>query len=413
MELEGSEGTGPLSEVRDDLHQFREQWRKELEAKARESEERGDNQEIQDDLHIQAREYFLQGVQHEQNGKLYDAIKFYKKAVNLVPDIEKEAFQFTGRQAGNNNKQGASGENAKMKLETPSDDGDVEVENLTIKFSTVKLDNQPLIQPQVPVQGTHIGQLPSEVINYILKWVVSSDLDLRSLEACAAVCRGFYLAARDEEIWRLVCVRVWGPSILSRKQDLWRDRYLSTVKVHFNGVYISKTTYIREGERSFQDHESYRAWHMVEYYRFIRLFPGGRCLMAISAEDPGLTCKLLSNKNFCSIQGSMFGEYRISDNSLVCVFHKHKPKRIVPKFSRKKRKDAIMYNDVPDQDFLVELTIKGSKSRTLVWKSYNILSKFSSGKERIDPVNLSETNYPRLKFSRVGSYHFESTAPLK
>lgn len=31
---------------------------------------------------------------------------------------------------------------------------------------------------------------------YIFRWVVSSDLDLRSLEQLSLVCRGFYICAR-------------------------------------------------------------------------------------------------------------------------------------------------------------------------------------------------------------------------
>jgi len=396
-------------DVQEDLEQFRNQWRRELEEKARGSTEKEVNQE-DDDVHTKARELFLQGVKLEETGKLYDAIRFYKKAVTLVPDIEREAFQFTGRQAVRNN-QGAS--NAmKETVEAGVEEEEQEMMNLIEKFSLVNLDNQPLIQPEVNTQSMHIGQLPVEVLNYILKWVVSSDLDLRSLEACSQVCRGFYLAARDEEIWRLVCVRVWGQTIRAGKENLWRNLYLSMAKIHFNGVYISKMTYIREGERSFQDHESYRAWHMVEYYRLVRLFPGGRILMTLSADDPGLTAKLMNNKNFCSVQGAMFGEYRVVDNSLICVLHKAKPKKIMPKFSRKKRRDSVVYNDVPDQDFLVEFTIKGSRSRILQWQSYNIVSKYSSGRERMDPVSLSDSNFPRMKFVRVGSYHFESSAPL-
>jgi hypothetical protein len=33
-----------------------------------------------------------------------------------------------------------------------------------------------------------------------------------------------------------------------------------------------------------------------------RLFPGGRAIMSISADDPGLTAKLMNNPNFCSVQ---------------------------------------------------------------------------------------------------------------
>jgi len=33
----------------------------------------------------------------------------------------------------------------------------------------------------------HIGQLPVEVIQYILKWVISSDLDIYSLDQVSCV----------------------------------------------------------------------------------------------------------------------------------------------------------------------------------------------------------------------------------
>jgi F-box protein 9 len=36
----------------------------------------------------------------------------------------------------------------------------------------------------------------------ILKWVVSDHLDMRSLDNFGAVCKGFYVCARDEKIWK-------------------------------------------------------------------------------------------------------------------------------------------------------------------------------------------------------------------
>lgn len=49
----------------------------------------------------------------------------------------------------------------------------------------------------------------------------------------------------------------------------WRDMFIERPRIQFNGCYISKTTYIRPGEDSFQDH-LYRPWHLVAYYRFLR-----------------------------------------------------------------------------------------------------------------------------------------------
>ena len=34
-------------------------------------------------------------------------------------------------------------------------------------------------QMEVKTNEVHLGNLPSELINYILKWVVSKELDLR------------------------------------------------------------------------------------------------------------------------------------------------------------------------------------------------------------------------------------------
>ena len=41
--------------------------------------------------------------------------------------------------------------------------------------------------------------LPPEVLIYIFRWVVSSDLDLRALEQLSLVCRGFYICARLDQ----------------------------------------------------------------------------------------------------------------------------------------------------------------------------------------------------------------------
>lgn len=51
--------------------------------------------------------------------------------------------------------------------------------------------------------------------------------------------------------------------------ESWRKMFIERPRLHFNGCYISKTTYVRNGENSFQD-QFYRPWHVVEYYRYLR-----------------------------------------------------------------------------------------------------------------------------------------------
>ena len=127
-------------------------------------------------------------------------------------------------------------------------------------------------------QDAHISNLPMEVLINVLKWVVSSNLDIQSLESCSKVCRGFYLASRSSDIWRLVCLHVWGiestdalnasiKNNIKNNDYNWRNYFVENPRVHLNGCYIAKISYMREGERGFQDHELYRAWHVVQYYR--------------------------------------------------------------------------------------------------------------------------------------------------
>jgi len=424
MGLEGEEAV-----VVDDLSNFREQWKKELGDKSgnapeessqeRELQEKVEDQE--DDIHVKARELFLQGVKCEESGKLYEAIRFYKRAEKLVPNIEYQTFDYTGRnfKSKANEKPEVQDDNGSITPRRNSSDNedDDDISNLAMKFARMETSGQAFIKREFETNMTHIGRLPSEVINYILKWVISSDLDFKSLESCSEVCRGFYLACRDEEIWRLICLKIWGPAVATSNYfPTWREMFLSKPRVHFSGCYISKMSYIRAGERGFQDHDTYKAWHVIEYFRFLRFFPGGQVVMVTSADDEAIVTKQLNTKAGAIFQGAMFGDYKIVDNVLVCVLHKAKDtkKKVVNKYRRKGRRDEMDYYEVPDQDYHIEFYIKGARFRSLHWKDYNVVSKFKNGREQVDQFDLrDQKNYPMMNFKLVGSYHFESNNPLK
>ncbi|MEQ2169430.1 hypothetical protein GOODEAATRI_025220, partial [Goodea atripinnis] len=96
-----------------------------------------------------------------------------------------------------------------------------------------------------------LAALPREILMYIFRWVVSSELDMRALEQLSLVSR----------------------------------------------VYISKTSYIRQGEESLDGF--YRAWHHVEYYRYLRFFPDGCVLMLTTPEDPLSKATEFQRNRFC------------------------------------------------------------------------------------------------------------------
>jgi len=421
-------------EEEDHLHNFRQQWKQELQQgggggaatageeqknQEREKDEEQEEEDPEDDIHKQARTLFLQGVQYEENGKLFEAIRCYKRAERLVPNIELETFDYTGRNMKKKSPSLAKEEEVKAPVDQANSKkvNEGEIEGLSLRFSRMRSTEQSsLIQMEVETNEIHLGDLPSEVINYILKWVVSKELDLRSLERVAAVCRGLYLAARDQDIWRLACAKVWGKNTTYPTPVCWRQAFLTRPRVHFSGCYLSKISYIREGERSFQDQESYRAWHVVEYHRFIRFLPGGQVAMLTSSnDDPALVAKQLNTKQGCISLGAMMGEYKIVDNVLVAVMKKPVPEKKktanLGRRGRARREEYVF--EVPEQDFHLEFQIRGSNWHTLQWTKYIIVSKYANGREQVDTFDTANVrNYPRLKFSRVGCYHFESTSHL-
>jgi hypothetical protein len=72
----------------------------------------------------------------------------------------------------------------------------------------------------------------------------------------------------------------------------------------------------------------------------------------------------------------------------------------------------MVYYDVPEQEFILEFELRGPRYRKLVWRSYKIVSKFCNGREHMDTISLEDRKFPRLVFSPVRSYHFESNSPL-
>uniref|UniRef100_A0A8C1Y4F5 F-box protein 9 n=1 Tax=Cyprinus carpio TaxID=7962 RepID=A0A8C1Y4F5_CYPCA len=131
-----------------------------------------------------ARELFLKAVEEEQNGAVYEAIKYYKSAMHLVPDIE---FKINYSRSPDPDRAGSYLED---------NEKDREIDDLLMYFQqqlTLGDGTMKLCEPDTDTTEVHISALPFEVLMYIFRWVVSCDLDLRALEQLSLVCRGFYI----------------------------------------------------------------------------------------------------------------------------------------------------------------------------------------------------------------------------
>ncbi|NP_956012.1 F-box only protein 9 [Danio rerio] len=404
------ENTGD-SNLQMELSAFRAKWMSELQPSSGGQRSFSRNAELRRRQETakeeKARELFLKAVEEEQNGAVYEAIKYYKSAMQLVPDIE---FKINYSRTPDPERGGSYLE---------SSENNREIDDLLTYFQhqlTLGNDAMKLCEHETETSQVHISALPFEVLMYIFRWVVSCDLDLRALEQLSLVCRGFYICARDPEIWRSACLRVWGRSCTKMlPYSSWREMFLERPRVRFDGVYISKTSYIRQGEESLDGF--YRAWHQVEYYRYLRFFPDGQVMMLTTPEDPLVTVPRLRSKN-SRMDSIMFGHYRLSQDTdnqtkVYVVVSKRKEEKV----SEYQRSRFCRRNPVPEAErsFHVGLQLSsGGRQRfnKLVWIHHSCHITYRSTGETVVTAFDVDKMYTPLFFARVKSYTAFSERPL-
>ncbi|MXQ97818.1 hypothetical protein E5288_WYG013827 [Bos mutus] len=379
-----------------------------------------DENESPAETDLQARELFLKAVEEEQNGALYEGQCFFggRKYIGQVEEhvhffsiliyIIQEGIPFSlyclfcwvRRNI----------------IEDTDDDSKMAdllsyfQQQLTFQESVLKL-----CQPELESSQTHISALPMEVLMYVFRWVVSSDLDLRSLEQLSQVCRGFYICARDPEIWRLACLKVWGRSCIKLvPYTSWREMFLERPRVRFDGVYISKTTYIRQGEQSLDGF--YRAWHQVEYYRYVRFFPDGHVMMLTTPEEPQSIVPRLRTRN-TRTDAILLGHYRLSQDTdnqtkVFAVITKKKEEKALDHKYRYFRRAPVQE---ADQNFHVGLQLCSSGHQSfnkLIWIHHSCHITYKSTGETAVTAFEIDKMYTPLLFARVRSYTAFSERPL-
>ncbi|XP_075147851.1 F-box only protein 9 [Haematobia irritans] len=441
------------------LDDFRTNWQKELQQKQVPEDETHSNdmttKEAEDivsplpdttigaDQEALAKNYFHKAVELEKRGKVYDAIPFYRKAMAIEPNIEFTYYEHqklkSAVQTNELRTNIVSTQEAKEITDYSEEDL---IDDLYEKFQNDLSRNHQgkLIvssrDPGIITTEKHISELPSELLLYIMRWVVSNQLDMRSLEQCAAVCKGMYLVARDEEIWRSACVKVWGHNVgtlthsdaeksdpmenqcaIIPKYCSWRQMFIDRERVLFNGCYISKTTYIRMGENSFQD-QYYRPVQLVEYYRYIRFLPDGTVLMMTSADEPQQGVTRL--KNLQQLRpDTLKGHYRLFGSTITVMLAKQQSKFISNPTGgtyNRHRRGSSVYDETAynSTKYCIEFRIMSNSKRKfvqLVWLHYSII-QIRNKHETTSEFDLTPSKYPPLRFSPVRSYHLDADAPL-
>ncbi|XP_018013549.1 F-box only protein 9 isoform X2 [Hyalella azteca] len=379
---------------------------------------------IEEEKEQKARSLYVRGVELERAGKLYEAIQEYRRAMQLVPHIESIAVS----QGSGDGESAESCSNTASEDDEGSTGADEEVGvrgHIVSHISALLGPNAPVCQKRHQQQSTHLSRLPLEIMEQIMCWVVGGELDMRSLHAVAAVCRGFFLLSRSETLWKKACQRVWGPDCAPCGSDddtavdalanySWRDMYLKRPKPRYNGCYISKISYFRSGECNFHD-QNYQPWHLVVYYRFFRFFPGDVVLMTTTSDQPQAVVALLAHKDPKQSQ-VLAGRYTLEGSLVHLHFRRYSNSKRPLQRTRRRRGQGT--TDVAETHFNMTLELcnarQGGRNWFLQWRSYSISSVQFSGVIQSADVDVTQLDsFPQLAFSRVKSYTREAMEPLK
>lgn len=191
--------------------------------------------------------------------------------------------------------------------------------------------------------------------------------------------------------------------------------FLERPRVRFDGVYISKTTYIRQGEESLDGF--YRAWHQVEYYRYLRFFSDGQVMMLTTPEEPQTIVGRLRTK-FPRTEAVLFGHYRLSpetDNQtkVYAVLNKKKEEK-PPEYQRYR---YIRRASTPETEHFFHIGLQlcctaRQKFNKLVWKHHSCqIIHRSTGEAAVTTFDIDKM-YTPFFFARVKSYTAFSEKPL-
>eukprot|EP00117_Sycon_ciliatum_P006775 scpid47602/ scgid10165/ F-box only protein 9 len=309
-----------------------------------------------------------------------------------------------------------------------TDDGEPLPRGVTVSESSTSCDGETMdlyelfrdsqIEPEVPgMPGTHISALPADVLQCIFEWVVSSSLDVYTLEKLSEVCRQFYLWSRYHVLWRAVCRRIWGKATIAAPELSWRDHYLTVSHPLYHGCYVSSTMYYRSGEKSLD--EFYKPYHTVVYYRYIRFFVDGALIIGCGSKHPRLVVGKLT-PGTVSVPGvdAYAGTYCIQGDKIIGTYTVERPSdhSAAAASGRRRAGQQQDRNDVMRHIFHMGWHLEATKRQPfnrLVWDHYYYESLHPQrGLVYRDDLQLGNF-YPPAIFSRVKSYTQYVTGPLE
>lgn len=408
------------------------------------------NSSIQHDKDRQAMELFELAIEKELHGSMSDAVRYYREAFKINDQIDRlyrqqqvpKAVEKLQQEHGKNVTRKVDEEKLKLinvdqllKLfeheefhpPDPNNPDHYDESHMAIKFANMGIDGGDEIADAKPVLP--LLHLPSEVWLYTLEILLATDPELWF--AFGITCKKHaYLAFAQSAIWRRLCYSVYpklvyeeNVGILTKELPVpldplaylplygnsWKQILFERPFVKFLGCYISVVNYYSEGARP----EFSLSWtnpvRTVTYYRYMRFYPGGECVMALTALEPAKVIPQLLRKNQLKC---ILAQPELRDSSHI-VAAKEPHKIFKGEWTISTEGDVNIRVDqgsVPYYTFYYQFQVKllggAVKHGKLSWvRYYAIRKKMADNDDREgEQVEFSMKNEKPFKFLRVRSY---------
>lgn len=380
---------------------------------------------------IRAISLFELAMEKEQHGSMSDAVGFYRQAFKLNEQVDRlyrqekvpPAIQKLKAEHGKNVARKVDEEVVRKidvdrllelwehtEAQAPSKDNPDQWNEDVV----VKIDNLTLNGPLEEVAP--LIHLPGEVWVRVLGFLQKTEPDL--WVSFGMTCkRHAHLAFALSALWEKLCYLIYpcqrhqtaalnDPKELYSRSGTWKNVLRQNPYVKFMGCYISVVNYYTEGGRGEYSLNWSNPVKTNTYYRYLRLYPDGACLMALTALDPRKVVHQMtkSNTDKCIVENR---DVPLHFNPAT---HPHKIYSGTWSITKNGELEIRLYQgSVPYYTFYYYFKIQSIGHRPnyskLLWVRYFAVEKTPSGDAPTgDEVNFSLKSETSFKFSRVKSY---------
>jgi hypothetical protein len=323
----------------------------------------------------EAIELFLRAMDEEGKGNIGEAIKLYSQSYRLNSDIDKDP----------------------QVLER--------LKQIQIEKSLAEADrSEPqknLIYVDAELEGEIMNKTPLLLTNQ------ASESDL--FRCIPLWCRVFEHLKSFPTSYECLASSSSFLYLLSRLYTK-RLSYIKSLRMRFDGIFIAKFTYFREGESLL----SYaHPLHLVTYYRYFRFFEDGTILAMVTPSEPKRVLELMRNYEDILMEKSELAKHDDRANLFKGYW----------KFSRYTHSEqgdeahfTIIIQNITGRglEFIIagklynyprEILHRSNVIKLDTYIGYSPMKPKKTSTDREEMIRFDVSQWPRFRFSRVKSYH--------